>query len=125
MRQTVSVKVRDFGKAGEILSGVAANGANSVSSLSFTIDDPTEVQANARTKAIVKAKAKARDIAKAGGFSVGRLLSLEEGGYAPPIPYYRKVYGMGGEGDAVQIAPPIEPGSQDVTVTVTLRYEIR
>lgn len=131
VRQTISVKVRDFSKAGEILSGVvsppAGGGANSVSSLSFTIDDPTKVQAEARAEAIAKAKVKAKEIARAGDFSVGRLLSIEEGGYAfPPVPYYRtEAYGMGGAGDAAKVATSIEPGSQDVRVTVTLRYEIR
>ena len=128
VRQTVAVKVRDFAKAGEILSGVVTNGANSVSSLNFTIDDPTEVQAEARAEAIAKAKAKAKEIARAGGFSVGRLLSIDEGGYLPyPQPSYAtmEAYGRGGAGDAAKIAPPIEPGSQDVQVTVSLRYEIR
>ncbi len=126
VRQTVSVKVRDFAKAGEILGGVVTKGANSVSSLSFTIDDPTEVQAEARAEAIEKAKAKARVIADEAGFNVGRLLSIDEGGYVPPMPYYyREAYGMGGAGDAAKVAASIEPGSQDVTVTVTLRYEIR
>ncbi len=64
-------------------------------------------------------------MAKAGGFSVGRLLSIDESG-AQPV-YY--AYGMGGADMAMKSAavpaPTIEPGSQDVTVTVTLRYEIR
>jgi hypothetical protein len=123
VRQTVSVKIRDFAKAGAIVGGVVTNGANSVSSLQFTIDDPTEVQNEARAEAIQKAKAKAELIADAGGFSIGRLLGIEEGGWASPMPMYREAYGMGGAGDAA--APTIEPGSQDVQVTVTLRYEIR
>lgn len=128
VRQAISVKVRDFTKAGEILSGAVTNGANSVSSLSFTIDDPTEVQNEARAEAITKAKAKAKLIAEAGGFGVGRLLSIEEGGYVPsPQPYYAamETYGRGGAGDASKTVASIEPGSQDVRVTVTLRYEIR
>lgn len=127
VRQTVSVKVRDFTKAGEILGGVVTNGANSVSSLSFTIDDPTEVQAAARAEAITKAKAKAKLIAREAGFSVGRLLSIDEGGYVPPTPYYyREAYGMGGVANEMKAdSPAIEPGSEDVRVTVTLRYEIR
>lgn len=125
VRQTISVKVRDFAKAGEILGGVVENGANSVSSLSFTIDDPTEVQNEARAEAIAKAKAKAKLIADAGGFDIGRLLGIEEGGWAPPMPMYREAYGMGGAADQSKAVLSIEPGSQEVTVMVTLRYEIR
>ncbi|MEK7077032.1 MAG: SIMPL domain-containing protein, partial [Patescibacteria group bacterium] len=115
--QTVSVKIRDFAKIGETLAGVVENGANTVSQLDFTIDDPTEVQNSARAEAIEKAKAKASAIAKAGGFRVGKLLSINEGGGYPPVPYYDK-FGRGGglESAGIAIAPTIEPGSQDVVV---------
>ncbi len=123
--QTVLVKVRDFSKAGGILGGVVDAGANSVSQLNFTIDDDEKVLAEAREEAIEKAKEKAEAIAEAAGFSVGRLLSISESGVYPRAVYYAKdmVYGMGG-GEAAA-APSIEPGSQEVTVNVTLTYEIR
>lgn len=126
VRQTVAVKVRDFAKAGDILAGAVTKGANSVSSLNFTIDDPTKAQAEARAEAIVKAKAKAEMIAEEAGFRLGRLLSIDEGG-VPPMPYYRmEAYGMGGAANEMKAdSPAIEPGSEDVRVSVTLRYEIR
>lgn len=125
VRQTVQVKVRDFETIGDILSGVVENGANSVSQLSFTIDDPDAKQAEARNEAIQKARQKAKDIAKAGGFSVGRLLSLQEEGFFPP-PIFRFESAQAGIGGALDAAPAptIEPGSQEVNVTVTLVYEI-
>jgi uncharacterized protein YggE len=130
VRQSVLVKVRDFDKAGDMISGVVDEGANSVSQLDFTIDDPTKVLADARSQAIEKAKEKAAQIAEAGGFSVGKLISIDEGGYYPS-PQYRNAkvmnetlgYGMGGA-DMVA-APAIEAGSEEVTVTVNLRYEIK
>ena len=120
--QTVLIKVRDFKKIGDILSGVIQNGANEVSRLSFTIDDPTLVQNQARNEAIAKAKEKAISIAKAGGFRLGRLLSIEESQGPGPIYRYSALEAVGG-GEAIP-SPVIEPGSQEVTVTVTLRYEI-
>jgi len=125
--QTVDVKVRDFSVIGDIMSGVVQHGANTVSSLSFTIDDPTSVEAEARAQAIEKAQAQAREIAKAGGFSVGRLLNVYSNRY-----YYDNYaakssvpLGMGGATEAAVPAPAIEPGSQDVTVMINLTYEIR
>jgi len=119
--QTVSVKIRDFTKIGNVLSGVVEHGANSASSLSFTIDDPTNLQNQARAEAIKKAKEKARAIAEAGGFRLGRLLSIEESGYYP-APYYRaEALSMGVD---IVAAPKIEPGSQEVTANVVLKYEI-
>jgi uncharacterized protein YggE len=120
--QMVSVKIRDFAKIGELLSGVVANGANSVSELSFTIDDPTEVQNQAREEAIAKAKVKAEAVAKAGGFSLGKLLSIEEGGLYAPMAM-EKSYGIGGGG--VSSVPTVEPGSQEITVNMTLSFEIK
>lgn len=123
--QTISVKIRDFNKIGDILAGVIKNGANEVSALSFAIDDPTKIQDQARNEAIAKAKEKATAVAKAGGFHLGRLLSIEEG-YTPR--YYQdysttKLSAMGG-GETATVPPAIEAGSQEVTVTMTLRYEI-
>jgi hypothetical protein len=123
--QTVSVKIRDFTKISGVISGVVNSGANSVSSISFAIDDQTALENQAKEQAITQAREKAELVAKAGGFSVGRLLSLEEGN----IPYY--AYGLGG-GDMVKTAssnveesaPTIEAGSQEIKVNVILRYEI-
>ena len=76
--QNVDVKVRDFVKLGDLLSGVVESGANSVSGLSFTVDDSTKIESEARAKAITEAKEKARSVAEAGGFRLGRLISIEE-----------------------------------------------
>ena len=59
-------------------------------------------------------------MAKAGGFKLGKIISIQEGfgGYPPP-PYFEKADGLGSAG------PAIEPGSQEVSVSVTLTYEIR
>lgn len=120
--QTISVKIRNFEKIGSILSGVVSNGANSVSQLNFTIDDPTSVQNIAREKAIQKAKEKAESIAKAGGFQLGRLLAIDEGG-STPIPIF-KASGIQTMESVPTPAPIIEPGSQETIVNITLHYEI-
>ncbi|MCR4330270.1 MAG: SIMPL domain-containing protein [Patescibacteria group bacterium] len=126
INQSVLVKVRDFDKAGELLAGTTLRGANQVSGLSFTIDDPDALQTQARTDAIAKAQEKANATAKAGGFRVGRLLSIDEG-YTPYYDYGLKTtaeYGIGGDA-SVAPSPSIEPGSQEVKVTVVMRFEIR
>ena len=122
--QSVAVKIRDFAKVGTILSGVVEKGANAVSQLTFKIDDPTSVQDAAREEAIKKAQAKAEAIARAGGFRLGRLLAIEEG--SRYIPYY-ETYGRGGVValDAAAEKVSIEPGSEEVNITVTLTYEIK
>lgn len=124
--QNVSIKVRDFSKIGDTLSGVIQNGANSVSQLSFIIDDSNELKNQARAEAIEKAIKKAKSIAKAGGFELGRLLSIEEGGYNPQSIYsYAKGMGMGSVSADSASVPSIEPGSQEININVNLKYEIK
>lgn len=125
--QSALVKVRDFNKIGGIMGELSQKGANSVSQLSFTIDDKTRIENDAREEAIEQAKEKARMIAKTGGFRIGKLLSIDESGYQP-IPYYRDAvggYAKTMSPEMAPVAPTIEPGSQDVTISVMLRYEIR
>ncbi len=123
--QDVEVKIRNLDKAGDLLGGVVNTGANIVSDLEFKVDDPTAVENEAREEAMRKGREKAEKIAEAGGFKLGRLISIYEGGYYPP--YYAKEidygYGYGGDGGGVPV--PVEPGSQEVNISVTLAYEIR
>jgi len=123
INQTVSVKIRDFEKAGEVLAGVVQSGVNSVSELSFTIDDRTEIENQARQEAIANAISKAELIAQAGNFNLGKILSINENSF--PVFNQYKTLGIGGSEDFASSAPVIEPGSQEVSVGVTISYEIR
>ena len=127
INQTVAVKIRkdNFSKIGDALSGVVSNGANSVSQLDFTLDNPVTAENEARAQAIMEAKVKAKSIAKAAGFSLGELLGIDEGGGNYPMDKVYTLEAMGRGGDvAAAPAPSIEPGSQEVRISVTLRYEI-
>ncbi len=122
--QTISIKVRKFEIIGDALSGVVAAGANSVSGLSFTIDDKTELENQARAEAIKKAQKKARNLADAAGFKVGRLLGVNEDS-ATPSPIMSYGGGFSAKASAnYESAPVIEPGSEEITATVSLTYEI-
>jgi uncharacterized protein YggE len=123
--QSVDVKVRDFTKIGDIMNGVVKNGANEVGSLSFTLDDPTSVQNEARADALTKAKAQAQAIAQESGFKIGRLLSVDESGGYQPVAYNtaQKSMAMESAGGSAPTAT-IQPGSQEVDETMTLQYEI-
>lgn len=122
VRQQVRVKARDLAAAGDLLAGVAERGANTVSSLSFDVEDRTDVQAEARAEAVEKAKEKAREIAGQGGLKLGRLLSIREAAYAPGA--FRE-YTAADEAGIGGSAPDIRPGSQKVSVSVVLEYEVR
>lgn len=125
LTQSLSIKVRSFDHLGDILSGIVEKGANNVSGVSFTVDDDTSAKQVARTEAIAQAQKKAKEIAKAGGFRVGKLISLyEDQGIAPMTDVG---YGMGGanaEMTKASVAPVIEPGTQSGKLHINLTYEI-
>jgi len=121
--QSTSVKVRDTSKAGDLLAGVGSKGATEVSGLTFTIDQPDVVQAQARDKAIADAKTKADALAKALGVSLVRVISFTENtngrGVVP------MVYSMAAGSSASTPSPVISTGQNTITDDVTIQYEIR
>jgi uncharacterized protein YggE len=123
VQQSTAVKVRNFKTVSTLLSGVVTNGANTVSSLQFSIDDNTALETIARTAAIKKAQEKAQSVAVAGGFKLGKLLEISESFSIPYAqPRMMKVMEDGVEDAAV--TPTVEAGSQEININVSLRYEI-
>lgn len=124
VRQSTFVKIRNFEIIGDILSGVVSSGANSVSQLQFDIDDRTALEAQAREKAIKEAYEKAKQIASAGNFSVGKILDIQEG-YSYR---YKNSYGYASDMafgvEEASFAPAIEAGSQEISIQVSITYEI-
>ena len=64
VNQTVTVKVRDTAKAGDLISSVGTKGATNISGLSFTIDDDEKLKREARELAIKDAKENAAKLAE-------------------------------------------------------------
>lgn len=142
INQTVAVKVRNFTNLSDTLNGVIKNGANNVSDLRFTIDDRTQAENTARAEAMRKAREKAKAIAEAGGFQLGRLLNVDTWSQFPEPFYPGYGYNKGEVGGApngmgagpggpvnevkeITATPIIAPGSQKIMVTVNLRYELK
>jgi len=131
--QTITVKVHQLekneSKLEAIMDGSVNVGANQIQGVAFTFEDPNELQQQARKDAIEKAKIKAQELAQEAGLTLGKVVSVSENsGYMPgPIPYASDAYGMGGGGMASSksIAPSIERGSQDITQTMTVVFEVK
>lgn len=129
LTQNVTVKVRDLERVGTIIGGLTKLGVNQINTVQFSIEDQDSAQEEARAEAIEKARAKAKSLADKAGIRLGRVIDVQESGGGYPMPYYMRsesaVMGMGGA-DAVKApTPTIEPGTQDVYVSVTLIYEVR
>ena len=121
--QSFEVKIRDLAKAGEIIAAASAAGANQVSGLSFTTEDPERIQAEARAKAIEHARQKAEELAGKLGVRLGKVTSFYESG-PTPIFYERALLGKGGDGAGAP-APVVPTGENEVVVTVTVGYQIK
>ncbi|NCQ02634.1 SIMPL domain-containing protein [Candidatus Wolfebacteria bacterium] len=123
LTQTVLVKVRDLNKVAEVLGGLPALGINQISSISFDIDEPEKYLSEARNQAFDKAKEKAKAMAEKNGVKLGRVINFYE---YQSTPYYQNVRALGmGGAEAVQPLPQIQPGSQEVTIQVSVTYEIK
>ena len=119
----LSIKVRQIKKVNEVIDAATADGANQVGGVNFDIDDRTKLENEAREEAVADAKEKAENAAKIAGFKLGRIVNYSEnlGDFPGPIPLRAMAVGSAEDSQATQV----EPGSTDVTVNVTLSYEIQ
>ena len=125
LEQNVQVKIRDFTKISDILAQSTASGANLVGNLQFTIDNPEQFKEQAKAKAIAQAKQNAKNLEKESGISLGKLINVYENYNYPEI-YSSKAVGMGGSSmDSVAPAPTIQPGQQEINVTINLTYQVK
>jgi hypothetical protein len=121
----VSAKLRDINKTSKVVDdAVTAGGDNTqVQGISFTIDKPEELQAQAREKAVADAKARAQTLAGAAGVTIGDPITISETSFQP-VPLASKAFAED-RGAGAAPATPIEPGKLDVTVTVNVTWGIR
>ena len=115
----VQVTIRQLDQVGEIIDEAVAAGANSVYGVSFAIDDPSELQGEARTLAIADAKARAEELARLAGVKLGPVMVVSE---VIGVPGFQ---GYGGGGLAAPVpAAPISPGELEFTLQVQVTYAI-
>jgi len=126
LNQTVEVKIRQLDKASDILAAAITKGVNQVGQLTFKVDDPTALQAQARIKAVAQVKAKAESLAKAAGVKLGKVRSFSENvnNPAPQPMYYARKMDLGTAESNVATAPTMAAGSQEIVVNVTMGFEI-
>ncbi|MEW6033297.1 MAG: SIMPL domain-containing protein [Chloroflexota bacterium] len=116
----VVAKVRQVDDAGIVIDAVAEAGGDltRIESISFTVDDPKALQAQAQELALKDAKEKARAIADTMGVRLGKLTYAQVSAYTPsPTPVIVREAAAGGQ-------TPISPGEISVQATVQAAYAI-
>ena len=120
--ESITAKFRDLGRAGDIIGKVVSAGGNAirVNGISLDLEDTSALVSSARDKAFANAKAKAKQCARAAGRSLGDVISIAEDVTAPsPIPMAYPTAALASR-DVASV--PIQPGSQDVSVSVTVVF---
>ena len=120
----ITVKIHGLGKAGSTLSAAVAAGGDNVrvDSVYVAIDDTDPLKGEARASAVADAKQRADQYAAAAGVKVGAVQSITEAvSVSSPYPYAAPV---AYDARAAAGAVPIQAGSQDVSVTVTITYAL-
>jgi len=121
LTNVVAVTIRDLDKAGDVIDGALAAGATTLDSISFRVDDQTAAEKQAREAAMAEANAKAQTLASAAGVSITGVAAISETSAPTPYPIYYR--GMA-ESAARDVATPVQPGTNEVTVTVSVVYVI-
>lgn len=117
---TLQIKVKDFAKMNEAVDTAVAAGINQVSSLAFDVEDKEKFMNQARAKAVQEAQRKAQALASSAGMKLGRITNITENAGTPPPTYLRTAeLGIPSEGKQTQI----QPGENEIKVSVTLYYE--
>jgi len=116
----VAAKIRDIDKTGAIIDAVAEAGGDltRINSIAFSVDDPSDYYEEAREKAMADAEAKAKQLARLGGVTMGKPTYISEGIQAPPPIYPVRLP------EAAPAVTPISLGEMEISLTVQVVYAI-
>lgn len=119
---SVEATVRDISRIPAVVSGLTDKKVNNISNVSYTFSEEAKARltAEARGKAVKDAKEKAKNIAQTAGVRLGKIVSISESSSFQPVPY-GGIYAMGDRGGG---GAPIEPGTQDIVLNVSLSFRV-
>lgn len=117
----VTAVLKDTAAAGALIDAAAdaAGDAVRVQQITFSLDDDGEPRARARAAAVEQARTQAEQLVEAAGARLGPILSITEvSADPPPVPFAADA------ALAESAAVPLEPGTQEVAVTVEVVHAI-
>ena len=117
--EQLQITIRDLDTTGDIVDAATAKGATDVNGISFELADPAKAMNDARASAVAAAQVSAQAMATAGHVTVGSVVSISDTNPATPI-YYGAMRGAALD----SAATPIKVGTQDMSVLLTVVFEI-
>ncbi|MGD9622402.1 MAG: SIMPL domain-containing protein [Mycolicibacterium sp.] len=117
---SIDVTIRDLDLASEAIALIVSTGGNAtrINSISYSIDDDSQLVRDARARAFDDAKDRATQYAELSGLDLGKVISISESGGATPPQPIPAPRGM------MEAAVPLEPGEQTVSFDVTVTWEL-
>ena len=119
----ITVSRKQIGDAGRLLQAAISAGVNQASGIQFEVSDPTRGRDEGLKAAFNDARGKASVLASAAGRTLGRALSITEGGAAEPPRPMPGIRTMAMQAKVSEV--PVEGGSQDLSFTVSAVFELR
>lgn len=128
-QQSLSINItgEDFGeKWGTLMNQIAKIGWINIDNTYFDLKDKNTALQWAREKALLDAKTKAEQLAKASGVRLGKPIVITDNSYSymPGPMYYAKDAGMGA-GSEIAVNQSLSPGETEVTINVNVIYKIK
>ena len=120
VQNTVNVTVRDLAQVGAVLDGVVQAGANSISGIQFDLADRSQVNERALQAAVLDAQTQAGILAGAAEVDLGQVLSISSYNSSPIVPIERATLDFASPADV-----PVSPGQIEITVDITMVFEIQ
>ncbi|MBI3743710.1 MAG: SIMPL domain-containing protein [Chloroflexi bacterium] len=123
---SVTAKIRDLAKVGKVIDDATKAGGDAIrfNGINFSVENPKPIETQARDLAFQDAVAKAQQAAKATGVTLGKPISISVQGGSPvrfaPAPLAGRADVAGGF-----VATPIDAGTLDVTVSVSITFAIQ
>ncbi|MDR6634566.1 uncharacterized protein YggE [Phyllobacterium sp. 1468] len=119
---SLTVRVRDLKKVGDILDQSVTLGVNQGGNLTFTNDKPEAIVEEARKNAVANALAKAKTLTEAAGVGLGKVIEISEQSYSPrPMPMGQAKMMAAAPADSV----PIATGENTYNVNVSVTFELK
>lgn len=117
VNNTIEMKLRDVTRASQLADILTQSGATNVYGPNFSLEDTKAIELTLFGDAITNARVKAEKIAAGSGGTLGKILTVAEGGTQAPVLFSAEGRGGGG-------GTPTEPGSGLVQKSVTVTFEL-
>ena len=115
---TVQVTIRDLNKVGQILDQAVQAGANDVSGVTFAIENPSKLQADALGQAVSDAQNRATALAQSSGVQLDNVIDITQMTGSSPVPV------IASAAQLANTSVPIQPGLVEVHLQIQVSFAI-